>query len=1156
MEDAETREPSESRLKAKKTLSLYIYAILAIFGLTIVVINSVLITKLETAHFNDELKQKISDVLSTLSPGVSQAMVNDDRQTVRAVLDGVLKNVGSVHRIRVTNHSNELIGDVVRPQVGSEIELVTGSRRLEVAEQFLGELTIEWDRTRTDSQIKEHRFDVLKYVIGTLVAIGLVLVFALQRIVIRPLDFIHKQVTTLASKDHHKAERCPSLPVREIDAISHAINRLQDYIKYRINRRSEQRENDERFQEAMETAIQGVIVHNHFDPLFINSACANIFGYTSPSEMMNVETVKGLIAPDALSHLSEQIDSLVNLGIQSASLELEGCHKEGHPVWLDTRVRKITWAGREAILLTIVDISDRIIAQRNALNAEQQLISAIEALPDGFVLYDADDRLVICNDKYRNLYKETADAIKPGVLFEDIIRAGLDKGQYPEAIGREEQWLEERLRHHHSLDGSIEQKTASGKWLRIDERKTPSGGVVGFRIDITELKEREISLWESGQRFRATVDTALDCIVGMDKEGRVVEFNPAAESTFGYTKSEAIGREMAELIIPERYQQLHREGIKKFFETGEGAVIGKRIEIEAVRKNGEEFPVELAISVSQETDGAIFVGYIRDITERRTAEANLKEARDKAEVANRAKSEFLAMMSHEIRTPLNGVLGVLGLLHDAKLEDQQANYVTTGRRAAEGLLDVINDILDFSKMEAGHLDFEAVIFSPEGIAQDVLDVVTTRAVENETELELIIAPGLVKQVSGDSSRIRQVLLNLVGNAVKFSGKGKVIVKLSSGPEINGEVEIKAEVIDNGVGIASDQHARLFSEFTTLSPTYQQKFQGTGLGLAICKRLITAMGGTIDFTSEPGKGSTFWFEVKLPVATEVEIKEFEAELQLEKDRGDINDLRFTGGRLLLAEDNPANQLVARTMLENAGFEVDLAATGIEAVEAATARIYDLILMDIGMPDMDGIAATAEIRKLTKGRGDVPIIAMTAHVMQGDRESIMSQGIDDYLSKPVRKTVLLASLARWLRPFLQAPNATASSFSAVDLEQDVPGSVSNSAIDTKALAQLGEDTGVELLPMLIETFIDNAEERIAAIAVAVDKGDLAAVEHEAHALKSSAATFGATGLHRLTIDLELAGSNEDAKQIEDLAPALAHEGEAAIEQLRDYLGKLAE
>jgi len=777
-------------------------------------------------------------------------------------------------------------------------------------------------------------------------------------------------------------------------------------------------------------------------------------------------------------------------------------------------------------------------------SAREQLLDAIESLSDGFVIYDNDDRLIICNQKYREIYHESADLIIPGATFESIIREGAKRGQYKDALGRIDEWVAERLEHHLNPTEPVEQELPNGNWLKIEERKTQAGGVVGFRVDITELKHREFALRTSEERMRATVDSAMDCIVSINSEGNIIQFNPAAERTFGYNKNDVLGKQMSELIVPEKYRNAHHQGIKHFLETGEGPVLNTRIEIEAQRSNGTVFPIELSISVSDELEGPIFVAYIRDITDRLLSETELTEAKKRAEVANQVKSQFLAMMSHEIRTPLNGVLGFLGLLNDTNLNEEQLNYVTMGHRSAETLLDIINDILDFSKMEAGKLEFEYVPFKISELAETVKEVLLPKGAEKGISIITEISPDTPQILKGDSGRLRQVLLNLANNAVKFTDEGCVTISVSTLHQTDQDATVRFDITDTGIGIDPSKHEELFAEFTTLTPAYTQKFEGTGLGLAISRSLVQMMNGDIDFISNLGEGSQFWFSVTLSKPSNRELEDHSA---AHKRIIETTQTSFSG-HILLAEDNPANQVIAKTILEKAGLQVDVAANGFESVSAVKRRHYDLIFMDIGMPEMDGIQATREIRKLVTSSAHTPIVAMTAHVMRGDREDLLSQGMDDYLPKPASKLQLLDMVSKWIEP--QSVNEKVSLAEPAVLEETI-GPAKASSIDTKILVQLGEETDPSMIPSFVNIFTTNAKQRFIDIVDAANANDLKRIEHEAHALKSSAATFGAMQLNEIASGLEIAARTNDMDFINANVKRITEEGATVVQELENFL-----
>jgi PAS domain S-box-containing protein len=566
------------------------------------------------------------------------------------------------------------------------------------------------------------------------------------------------------------------------------------------------------------------------------------------------------------------------------------------------------------------------------------------------------------------------------------------------------------------------------------------------------------------------------------------------------------------------------------------------------RRDGRRFVNELHLSPVLDADGRLrhILGIQHDVTERvaaeqaaRTAQRAADRARRAAERASAEKSEFLAFMSHEVRTPLNGVLGTLSLLTDTTLDAEQRAYVDTARRCGDTLLWTVNEILDLSRIEAGRMELESIPFDLDHPVRDVLALQAAAAAEKGIGLCARIDPALPKRVVGDPQRLRQVLLNLADNAVKFTAAGAVEIRLARFAD-----RLVVEVQDSGCGISPSLRRRLFQRFQQADSGTARRHGGSGLGLMICRRLVGLMGGTIAVESEAGAGSVFRFDLPLVAAADQPAGTAPAMLLPDAPAPPPPRRAPDGtprGRLLLAEDGEASQLVAAAMLRRAGFAVDLVTDGMEAVAAAGRGSYDAILMDVRMPGLDGYAATAMIRALEGEAAQVPILAFTAAAMPGDAERCLAAGMDGHLAKPVDRDALVGAVAALMerRPRRPAPGPE-------------PGPP-HSLLDRATLEELRGALGPGRLPDLIAIFVAETEARLRRLLSGLP---LPVLEEEAHSLQAAAGTFGAAALREAALALESAARAGDAARADRLLAGLPPLVERSLSALSRAAGQAAE
>jgi len=612
------------------------------------------------------------------------------------------------------------------------------------------------------------------------------------------------------------------------------------------------------------------------------------------------------------------------------------------------------------------------------------------------------------------------------------------------------------------------------------------------------IYRRERENHQTTTRMTTVMGTSLDGVIVCDANGEILQFNPAAESIFGHREVDVLGEDIGSIIVPDHMRDAHEAGMERMRERGEKRVVGKgRVKLEAKHRNGRVFPVELAIQSATTDQGEIFIAFLRDISRRVAAEAELVAARDRALAGEKLKTDFLSTMSHEIRTPLNGLLGNMNLLRDTKLDEDQDRYVGHMETSGRLLMSHISDVLDITRYDAGKLNTRSESVNISDLLQDIIDNQNGSAAENGTSLTWRWDGAPVHWILSDNDRLQHVMMNLIGNAVKFTQGGTVDVTVEN-RGTDDDAQLMFKVVDTGPGMSQDLVKRVFDDFVTGNTAYDRNVGGTGLGLSIAKRFVNALGGEIGVDSVEGKGSTFWVSLPVPVSNAPDAPQSDI-----KDDQVIQALN-----ILLVEDNEINRIVAREMLQADGHTVAEAHNGAEGVDAAEKQSFDLILMDISMPVMDGRTATRTIRNGDGHSAKTPIVALTANAMQEEQKEFLADGMDEILTKPLSRDALQALVEHMAK---QDPK---------------PGVVN--MIDAGHIAETREGLGPDVFHTLQGRFIAEAEEFICWFAEE-NADDLSEVASRAHKVAGSAAVFGASAFRDLLKNVETAAKQGDAKRV---------------------------
>jgi PAS domain S-box-containing protein len=869
-----------------------------------------------------------------------------------------------------------------------------------------------------------------------------------------------------------------------------------------------------------------------------NKGAELLFGYTSADIIGKRASV--LAPPECRDGVRKSL-GIIRAGGTVSLVETIRQRKDGQLVDVSLSLSPIRDSTRQVVGVAVIarDIGERKRAEEALRESEERFRIMADSCPTVIWVTDEAGQVRFVNRTYLKFFGMTYDHVD-GYKWLPLI--------HPEdATSYVEPFLAAVLKRG-SYSAEARVRRADGEWRWVvssaEPRWSAQGeflGHVGVTADITARKQAEVAVTESEEKFRQFAENSREMFWMVSADGsEVLYVNAVYEKIWGRS-CESLYRspsDRMDAILPE-----DRERARTCFERQmQGREEASEYRIRTPQ-GVERWIQDRAFPIRDQSGHLIRVaGIAEDITEQKRYEEQLVRAREAADAANHAKSSFLANMSHEIRTPMNGIVGMLQLLSETQLSPEQQRFAGIAQASGRTLLALIDHILDLSKIEAGKVTLESLNFNLHRTVEEVVESLRAQADAKGLAFGCHLAPETPELLRGDSHRLRQVLANLVWNAIKFTERGSVALEVRLESQEDGKATVRFAVADTGIGIRPEQASKLFSPFVQADSSTTRKYGGTGLGLAISKQLVEMMGGTIGIESQEGEGSTFWFTAVFawPTASAAAPElPFPGRLKSDGPANSRTPPSRRAGRaprILVAEDNLTNQLVILAQLDKLGFGATAVMNGADAVKALLEEQYDLVLMDCQMPSMDGYEAARRIR--ASGRVGIPIVAVTAHAMAGDREKCLNAGMNDYISKPVGLGRLAEVLAKWIgEPGESCDGTPAPDLDTVELAQRSDPLANASFNEEDLLHRLMNDR--KLAGKILKGFLSDCPSQLANLRESLEAADAPRARMQAHGLKGAAATVAAVGLEAIALEMETAGMAGQLDRVGELLPRAEEE-----------------